>query len=109
LFPVFAFEYLSYRDKEVQAVSTFESLRPVSICCFCFGFCFVLLFRVQVIRNFASSVSQRDLISTVKESYLDRTAGQTARSKKQEQAAVREDTALLSDHEDVPATHLELK
>jgi hypothetical protein len=70
---IFAFEYLTYEDKMIQ-VDT--SLKPV-------------------LSNFASTVSQRDLLDSVKESYLDRSAGKTARSEFQEHQ-MNEQTRLLA-------------
>ena len=84
LFHIFAFEYLTYMDKGLESVSTFESLRPV-------------------MRNFASSVSQADLISTVKESYLDRSAGKVARQKKKQSgSSANETTTLVSSEDELP-------
>jgi hypothetical protein len=85
IFHVFAFEYLSYKDREERVAAP-----------------------RQVLRNFGTTVSQRDLISTVKESYLDRTAGQTARTRVLElaQLEANEETTLLGASDELPAAEI---
>lgn len=77
---VFAFEYWSYAEKMIAV--RLEEGDPERV--------------MPVLRNFASTVSQRDMVDSVKESYIDRAAGKNSRKK---ESAIKLEKSLRDGYE----------